>query len=1635
MADKKKPKGRRVLKGSPNNSKQRSYTRAVARSQPNRALRSETAERRQLEAALLEAHAVIELAMEGISKLDDRGHYVFMNAQYAALLGYRREELIGRSWEITVSSEDRTVVSDAFAHMLAIGRAEAEIRAVKKDGSLIYKHVVIVKPNVLAGKIHGYFCFMRDVTQRKREEVFLLAEKQALELVAQGAGLEEVITFICRTIEAHTAPMLTSIMLVTEDGTQLRCIAAPSLPDEYNRAVDGMSIGPTVGSCGSAAYYGKPSIVTDIEKDLLWTDYVQLTRAHGLRACWSQPILSSTGTVLGTFAAYYKEPRAPTSAESAVIERAGHLAAMVIQHIRMSEALRESEQRHRSVLAAIAEGIVIQDQDGRIRSCNASACRILGLTEDQMVGGISFDPRWRAIHEDGSPFPGDTHSATETLRTGRVCENVVMGVHRPDGSLVWLSINTQPIREDWGEPPTGVVVSFRDITGQKQRDVDLKLFRTLLDQVTDSIEIIDPSSGRFLDGNRQSYESIGYTRDELLTLTVPDIDPVVTKPVFQEYMQHVWEADAPLRIESLHLRKDGTTFPVEVVAQIIHHERAYLVAIVRDITERQQAKAAQRESEERLRALYDDNPSMYFTVTLDGIILSVNRFGAQQLGYQPEELIGGQVSVIVHEEDKAFVRQELAQAFADVTGGVKSLEFRKQTKDGTVIWVQERLRIVRAGEAGLVALIVCEDISARKKMEAALVEREEHLRLFIEHSPVSLAMFDREMRYLAVSRRWRGAYRVGDGPLIGRSHYEIFPEIPERWRTIHRRCLDGAVDCCEEDPFVRADGRIDWIRWEIHPWRTAEGEVGGIIMFTEVITARKQMEDGLRRAGFAMDHAVDAVYWIDRQARILYANDAARAMLGYTADELLGMTVHDLNPDVPPEAWPEWWAETKEKKVVSLEGVHLTKDGRRISIEIRVSFLAYDGREFHCAFVRDIREQRRLDGALRASQERFELAARATNDGIWDWNILTGEQYWSDRHFELFGREPSTLTPTFETWISLVHPDDADRVRHATHHHLETREPYDIEMRVRMNDGSYRWFRDQGQAVWDSTGRPVRMVGSLSDVTERRTAEEALRTAHAELEQRVAERTIELASANRFLEEEILERKRAVKTLQLTQFTVDRAAQGIFWVGPQAEILYVNEAACDVLGYSRAELLNMTVHAIDPNFPPEMWPTHWAELKRRGSFSFESSQLTKDGGVRYTEITVNYLQYDGQEYNCAIVRDITERKRAEEAVRDSELRYKLLTEATFDGIAIHEQGMLLEVNAGLERMFGYGPGELVGRSIMDLVADESHEQVITNMRDGVRGPYEAIGRRKDGTTFPGEIVVRPYRYWGKDVRLVAGRDITERKHLEAERRRYTEELERQITTRTAEITKLESQRAQTERLAAMGRLAAGVAHEINNPIAGIKNAFTLVKQAVDPAHPQYEFVGLIDREISRVSSIVQNMYQLYRRESGKVETVDLRTMIGDIEALFAKQLQQRQLTLAVEMEAGLWRLDVSRSDLLQVLLNLLNNAIDCSYENTVIRLTIREEAEVIRIAVADQGAGISPESLPHIFDPFFTTKTAGDQKGMGLGLSISQSLAMAMGGKIEVRTKVGHGSTFSVLLPRDKIVAHVPDEIHQTRRS
>lgn len=157
----------------------------------------------------------------------------------------------------------------------------------------------------------------------------------------------------------------------------------------------------------------------------------------------------------------------------------------------------------------------------------------------------------------------------------------------------------------------------------------------------------------------------------------------------------------------------------------------------------------------------------------------------------------------------------------------------------------------------------------RDRLKEELQRSEERVRLFVTYTPAAVAMFDNDMRYLMASLRWKTEYRLLDQEIIGRTHYEVFPEVPERWKEIHRRCLAGATESCEEDAFPRDDGTLDWVRWTVYPWHKLDGAIGGIIMFTEVITKRKNMEEKLRSQALALQDLSMPIIPINEQILVM----------------------------------------------------------------------------------------------------------------------------------------------------------------------------------------------------------------------------------------------------------------------------------------------------------------------------------------------------------------------------------------------------------------------------------------------------------------------------------------------------------------------------------------------------------------------------------------------------------------------------------------------------------------------------------------------------------------------------------------------------------------------------------------------
>tara|TARA_R110002111_G_scaffold262613_1_gene339535 strand:+ start:149655 stop:150812 length:1158 start_codon:yes stop_codon:yes gene_type:complete len=371
--------------------------------------------------------------------------------------------------------------------------------------------------------------------------------------------------------------------------------------------------------------------------------------------------------------------------------------------------------------------------------------------------------------------------------------------------------------------------------------------------------------------------------------------------------------------------------------------------------------------------------------------------------------------------------------------------------------------------------------------------------------------------------------------------------------------------------------------------------------------------------------------------------------------------------------------------------------------------------------------------------------------------------------------------------------------------------------------------------------------------------------------------------------------------------------------------------------------------------------------------------------------------------------------------------FRAIANYTYDWESWHApDGQLLWVNATVERITGYTPEECLQMQDypLPMVALEDREkiaEILSSARGGDLGnDVEFRSIHRDGHEFWMAVSWQPmYNEAGSHLGFRTSiRDITERQQLREQLRLYAAHLEQLVQERTAQITQLEIHRRKMEKLAALGQLAAGVAHEVNNPLAGIRNAFALFKADLSPEDEHYELLELIDSEIERISSITHQMYQLYRPSSHDATTFSIQRAIEDVVCLSNPVAAKADVNIQFEPAHSAVQVTLPEGEVKQILLNLIQNAIQASPSGESVLLRMIAAETTVRVEVSDGGQGIVKSIIPQIFDPFFTTKTGKSKQGMGLGLSVSRSLIEAMGGSIDVDSQPGNRTVFTATFPK-----------------
>jgi PAS domain S-box-containing protein len=462
--------------------------------------------------------------------------------------------------------------------------------------------------------------------------------------------------------------------------------------------------------------------------------------------------------------------------------------------------------------------------------------------------------------------------------------------------------------------------------------------------------------------------------------------------------------------------------------------------------------------------------------------------------------------------------------------------------------------------------------------------------------------------------------------------------------------------------------------------------------------------------------------------------------------------------------------------------------------------------------------------------------------------------------------------------------------------------------------------------------------------------------------------------------------------------------------------VFANAEAVALHGYdSIEEFLQVNLHDLDVPESAALLAERFRMIAETHEARFEVEHYRKDGSVLPLAILVKRIEWEGHPAVLSIATDITERKRAEAALRESEERFKSLHNASFGGIAIHDQGIILECNQGLVDLTGYSAAELTGgMNGLLLIAEASRSDVLSKIQSGYEKPYEAMGLRKNGEEYPIRLEGRNINYKGRAVRTVEFRDMTEQKRAEAEKQMLAAQLQ------------------QAQKMESVGRLAGGVAHDFNNMLGVILGRAEMAMGQADPEHPLFAALQEIRKAAERSADLTRQLLTFARKQTIAPRVIDLNeAVVGMLKML--RRLIGEDIDLAWLPGANLGPVKVDPAQIDQILANLCVNARDAI--GGVGKITIETgtavfnaaycadhagfvPGEYVLLAVSDNGCGMDAETLGHLFEPFFTTKEQG--KGTGLGLASVYGAVKQNNGFINVISEPGQGTTFRIYLPQDQ---------------
>jgi PAS domain S-box-containing protein len=1317
-------------------------------------------------------------------------------------------------------------------------------------------------------------------------------------------------------------------------------------------------------------------------------------------------------------------------AEGKAVRMAG-ISVDISDRKRTEQALRLSEERFALAVAGSNDGIVDWDIVGDRMYTSERTMEILGVDATETVRTRA---EWLALLQ---LHPDDQQRHADELRRFLESDAPLRAgeyrVRRADGEYRWVRLRNLCVRDAAGRP-LRLAGSVSDIDAYKRVEAALRESEERY-----ALAMTGSNEGHWVWDmpGRQIFVSAKLAElfalpggaqvigDQAYFDSIP-LHPEDRERVHRNRADHVAGLTPRLDHEfRIVLPDSGDVRWMHTRAQCFRDADGRplrLAGSTVDVTQRKGAEQALRLSEERFALAVAGSDSGVWDIDYSTGMVFYSRRGREIAGLALEPEVQPfdewEASLQLHPDDVAQRQKALHDHLAGTAPSYIG-EWRMRQPDGSWRWVRVHGMSVRDAAGAPVRMTgSITDIDARRRAEDSLRQSQERFALAVGGSDDGVWDFDFTTRMVFNSRRGRQITGMPLEPEV-QTMEEWFEQLqlhpddaPRRLEAMEAHLSGRAPAYVGEWRIRQPDGSYRWVRVHGMCTRDAHGKPLRMAGSVTDIDARKRAEESLRqseeRFALAVAGSDDGVWDFDYAANRAFGSRRARQLSGLPLEpEVQPLDEYFAAIPVHPDDQPMRRAAMQavlDGLAPAYEGEWRCRQTDGVYRWIRVRGICVRdaaGKLLRMAgSVSDIDARKRAEESLRHSEERYALAVAGSDDGVWDWDFTHGLAFESARARELQGLPPGPeLQPLGTLLESLrVHPEDEPRRAEGIRAHLAGETvAYECEYRVRHDDGQYRWIRVRALCIRDAQDKPCRMAGSVSDIDARKRAEEALRQ-----------------SEERF------------------SLAVAGANDGILDWDIVHDSMYVSERAMRLVGltrdaglYTRAEWAALVM----PRFHPDDTQRLADELRgdaRNPSDAHEGEYrvLAADGVYRWVRFRGRSVRdADGTAIRWAgSVSDVDGLKRTEEALRRSQERYALAVAGSNEGLwdwDLASDSLFLSPRA--QEIVGLAPGE-PQRPRREWIALANYHP---DDRDLVRN---AISAHLRGATPHYRVEYRLqhhsgewrwYRQRGIAVRDAQGRptrmagsmeDITDRKSAEAQRER------------------LEGQLRQAQKLEAIGTLAGGIAHDFNNILAAILGYGEMAQRDAAEGTALRRHIDAALSAGMRAKSLVERILAFSRSGMAERVPVHVASVVGEALDVVAASLPAG-VVLERRIDAGDAAIMGDPTQVHQVVMNLCANAVQAIKDQGTLTVTLElagqggarcatsvlAETNHVRLCVADTGAGIAPQVLERIFDPFFTTKEVG--VGTGLGLSLVHGIVTDLGGGIEVESRVGEGSTFTVYLP------------------